>query len=213
MKAIAARRLARPGLEQLRDLVAEGQVDVVLVYAPDRLSRKYAYQVLLLEELGRLGVEVIFVRAPAGDRPLAFILRGTCTPYPWPALAGAFHLSPFMRSPPLHFEPQTGNAHGDADHAYQSGHQQHIHVGEAAIDLREPTLHLAAQLVESAVDPGKAHDHLLAQVTLSLFQIPQPGIQLLDHVTGSQFIGHIGVLLYANITHGGASTKLGPPAG
>src|SRR5271165_5084104 len=43
--------LARPGLERLRDLVAEGQPQVVLVYGPDRLSRKYAYQVLLLEEL------------------------------------------------------------------------------------------------------------------------------------------------------------------
>ena len=48
--------LARPGLERLRDLVAEGQVQVVLVYGPDRLSRKYAYQVLLLEEFSRAGV-------------------------------------------------------------------------------------------------------------------------------------------------------------
>src|SRR2546428_12150497 len=37
--------LARPGLERLRDLAAEGQIEVVLIYAPDRLSRKYAYQV------------------------------------------------------------------------------------------------------------------------------------------------------------------------
>ena len=37
--------LARPGLERLRDLGAEGQIEVVLIYAPDRLSRKYAYQV------------------------------------------------------------------------------------------------------------------------------------------------------------------------
>ena len=43
----------RPGLERLRDLAAEGQIAVVLVYSPDRLSRKYAYQVLLSEELSR----------------------------------------------------------------------------------------------------------------------------------------------------------------
>jgi len=49
--------LTRPGLERLRDLVAEGQVERVLVYAPDRLSRKYAYQVLLIEEFARVGVE------------------------------------------------------------------------------------------------------------------------------------------------------------
>src|SRR4030095_11268887 len=34
--------LVRPGLERLRDLAAEGQIEAVLVYAPDRLSRKYA---------------------------------------------------------------------------------------------------------------------------------------------------------------------------
>jgi len=39
--------LIRPGLERLRDLVAQGLVEVVLCYAPDRLARKYAYQVLL----------------------------------------------------------------------------------------------------------------------------------------------------------------------
>src|SRR3984957_6777682 len=58
--------LVRPGLEQLRDLAAEGQIEAVLVHAPDRLSRKYAYQVLLIEELGRHGVETIFVKAPRG---------------------------------------------------------------------------------------------------------------------------------------------------
>src|SRR6266478_6916944 len=61
--------LARPGLERLRDLVAEGQVEVVLVYAPDRLSRKYAYQVLLIEEFSRHGVEMIFLKSAAAETP------------------------------------------------------------------------------------------------------------------------------------------------
>src|ERR1700756_2445997 len=34
--------LLRPGLEALRDLAAAGQIAAVLVYSPDRLSRKYA---------------------------------------------------------------------------------------------------------------------------------------------------------------------------
>jgi site-specific DNA recombinase len=61
--------LARPGLERLRDLIAEGQVETVLVYAPDRLSRNYAYQVLLLEEFSRGGVETVFLKAAPGDSP------------------------------------------------------------------------------------------------------------------------------------------------
>src|SRR2546421_6051857 len=61
--------LVRPGLEALRDLAAEGQIAATLVYSPDRLSRKYAYQVLLNEELSRCGVELIFLKAPAGATP------------------------------------------------------------------------------------------------------------------------------------------------
>ena len=58
--------LERPGLERVRDLAAEGQIQVVLAYSPDRLSRKYAYQILLMEEFARQGVETVFVRAPQG---------------------------------------------------------------------------------------------------------------------------------------------------
>jgi len=58
--------LERPGLERVRDLAAEGQIQAVLVYAPDRLSRKYAYQILLIEELARHGVDTRFLQAPQG---------------------------------------------------------------------------------------------------------------------------------------------------
>ena len=61
--------LVRPGLETLRDLAAEGEIRAALVYSPDRLSRKYAYQVLLAEELSRCGVELVFLKAPAGTSP------------------------------------------------------------------------------------------------------------------------------------------------
>jgi hypothetical protein len=44
-------------------------VDVVLVYSPDRLARKFAYQALLLEEFARAGVRAEFVRGPRGDSP------------------------------------------------------------------------------------------------------------------------------------------------
>jgi site-specific DNA recombinase len=57
----------RSGLEHVRDLAAEGQIQVVLAYSPDRLSRKYAYQILLIEEFARHGVETLFVKSPQGD--------------------------------------------------------------------------------------------------------------------------------------------------
>ena len=61
--------LIRPGLERIRDLAAEGQIQAVLALSPDRLSRKYAYQVLLTEELARHGVDVVFVKAPRSETP------------------------------------------------------------------------------------------------------------------------------------------------
>ena len=43
--------------------------DVVVVLCPDRLARKYAYQVLLLDELKRAGVDVLFCERPIDDSP------------------------------------------------------------------------------------------------------------------------------------------------
>ena len=56
----------RPALERLRDRAFEGCFEVVLCHAPDRLARRYAYQVLLLEELARGGIEVTSPRSPSG---------------------------------------------------------------------------------------------------------------------------------------------------
>lgn len=66
--------LTRPGLERVRDLAAEGQIQAVLVYSPDRLSRKYAYQILLMEELARQGVETVFLKAPQATTPEDLLL-------------------------------------------------------------------------------------------------------------------------------------------
>lgn len=58
--------LVRPALERLRDRAAEGGVDILYVHNPGRLARRYAYQVLLLEELSRYGVSVVFLQGPVG---------------------------------------------------------------------------------------------------------------------------------------------------
>ena len=62
-------RLDRPGLDALRDAVRDGEVEVLGVLAPDRLARKYAYQVLLLEELQRAGCAVAFLGRAISDDP------------------------------------------------------------------------------------------------------------------------------------------------
>jgi site-specific DNA recombinase len=61
--------LVRPGLDRLRDLASEDQIETLLIYSPDRLSRKYAYQVLLIEEFSRNGVDVVFIKSPKASTP------------------------------------------------------------------------------------------------------------------------------------------------
>jgi site-specific DNA recombinase len=61
--------LVRPALERLRDVVASGSVDRLYVHSPDRLARKYAYQVLLVDEFRRAGVEVILLNRALGQSP------------------------------------------------------------------------------------------------------------------------------------------------
>src|ERR687893_2590484 len=61
--------LIRPALEQLRDLIAAGGVDRLYVHSPDRLACKYAYQVLLIDEFQRAGVEVVFLNRELGRTP------------------------------------------------------------------------------------------------------------------------------------------------
>ena len=58
--------LFRPALERLRDAIAGGQVERIYVHAPDRLARRYAHQVLLIDEFRRAGAEVVFLNHPIG---------------------------------------------------------------------------------------------------------------------------------------------------
>ena len=44
-------------------------MDVLYVHSPDRLARRYAYQVLLIDELKKAGVDVIFLNRSISDSP------------------------------------------------------------------------------------------------------------------------------------------------
>lgn len=86
-------RLDRPGLDRLRDAVQEGAVGIVAVLSPDRLARKYAYQVLLLEEFRRAGCAVVFLHHPISDDPndqLLLQIQGAIAEYERAVLAERF---------------------------------------------------------------------------------------------------------------------------
>ena len=76
--------LQRPALERLRDTVATGAIDRLYIECPDRLARDYPYQMVVVDELRRQGVEVVFLNheldtSPEGRLPLQ--LQGMIAEY------------------------------------------------------------------------------------------------------------------------------------
>jgi site-specific DNA recombinase len=53
--------LDRPGLDRIRDMSRAREIDAILVYELDRLSRKLVHQLIIEEELGKAGVSVYYV--------------------------------------------------------------------------------------------------------------------------------------------------------
>ena len=83
-EARSGAKLARPGLDSLRDRAGLSEFDVVLVTAPDRLARNYVHQVLVIEELERRGIRVEFLDRPMSDDPhdrLLLQIRGAVAEY------------------------------------------------------------------------------------------------------------------------------------
>ena len=68
--------LARPALDQLRDDCAKKEFEAVLISCPDRLARKYVYQEIVIEEIQKSEIEVIFLNRPIADTPEDRMLLG-----------------------------------------------------------------------------------------------------------------------------------------
>lgn len=68
--------IARPQLDNLRNDAAQGLFQAVYFHSPDRLSRKFSHQAIVLEELKKAGVQVVFLNTPPGDDPESRLLLG-----------------------------------------------------------------------------------------------------------------------------------------
>lgn len=66
---VSGTTLVRPALERLRDQASARAIDQLYLLAPDRLARRHAHQMVLMEELQECGVDVVFVNRPLGDTP------------------------------------------------------------------------------------------------------------------------------------------------
>ena len=99
-------RLDRPGLDALRDAVRDGIVSTLVVLTPDRLARKYAYQVLLLEEFRRAGAEVVFLQHLISDDPndqLLLQIQGAIAEYERAVLGERFRRGKLQKARDGHY--------------------------------------------------------------------------------------------------------------
>ncbi len=83
-RGVSGETTNRPALMQLRQDAADGKLQLVICFDPDRLSRKLMHQLYLTEELDNLGVELLFVngnyqKTPEGN--LFYSLRGAVSEF------------------------------------------------------------------------------------------------------------------------------------
>ena len=130
-------RLDRPALDRLRDAAREGEFDVVAVYSPDRLARRYAYQVLLLEEFRRAGCDVEFVQRPISDDPhdqLLLQIQGAVAEYERAVLGERFRRGKLQKARAGHWIA------GQAPYGYRyvparDGVPAHLEIDEAEAEV------------------------------------------------------------------------------
>lgn len=83
-EGISGAVLGRPALSELRECARQSMVEAVIVYDPDRLSRKLVHLMVLVDEFERHGVELKFVTQSVGQSPedrMLFGMKGIFAEY------------------------------------------------------------------------------------------------------------------------------------
>lgn len=87
--------LARPALDRLRQDAKAKLWEVVVVYDPDRIARRYSYQELVMDELREAGIEVVFVTVSApknSEDKILYGVRGLFSEYERAKIGERFRL-------------------------------------------------------------------------------------------------------------------------
>jgi len=81
---VSGSTLDRPALTELRELAKSGQIDAVVAYDPDRLSRNCVHLMVLANEFEQQGIELSFVTQDVGRTPedkMLFGMKGLFAEY------------------------------------------------------------------------------------------------------------------------------------
>jgi site-specific DNA recombinase len=153
--------LDRPGLDRLRDLARERAIDLIYVSTPDRLARRYAHQVILLEELERCGCEVTFldhVPAEGPEGQLLVQIQGVIAEYERAKIAER------TRRGKLHRARQGAMVIGKAPFGYRHVHDTRGEAGRWEINEAEAPMirDLFAWVAEEGISIRQAAKRLNA---------------------------------------------------
>lgn len=127
-------KLARPGLDSLRDRAAFAEFDVVVITDPDRLARNYVHQVLVLDELEQRGVRVEFLDRPMSDDPhdrLLLQIRGAVAEYERTLIADRMRRGRLMKYKAGKLVPWTKVPYGYRLDPEGSRNPEHVYIDEA----------------------------------------------------------------------------------
>jgi len=137
-------RLARPGLDSLRDRAAFCEFDVVVITDPDRLARNYVHQVLVLDELEQRGVRIEFLDRPMSDDPhdkLLLQIRGAVAEYERTLIADRMRRGRLMKYKTGKLIPWTKIPYGYRLDPEGSRKPEHVYVDEAEAAIIEQIYH------------------------------------------------------------------------
>jgi site-specific DNA recombinase len=87
--------LARPALDRLRQDAKTKRWDILVVYDPDRLARRYSYQELIMDELREAGIELVFVTVSPpknSEEKILYGVRGLFAEYERAKIGERFRL-------------------------------------------------------------------------------------------------------------------------
>jgi site-specific DNA recombinase len=142
-------KLNRPGLDSLRDHAALAEFEQVLITAPDRLARNYVHQVLIIEELGRRGIQVEFLDRPMSNDPhdqLLLQIRGAVAEYERTLIADRMRRGRLSKYRAGKLTPWTRPPYGyqvDPDHPRDPD----------LLQLNEPEAAMVAQMFARYLEP------------------------------------------------------------
>ena len=172
--------LARPALDKLRQDAKAKLWDVIVVYDPDRIARRYSYQELVMDELREAGIEVVFVTISApknSEDKILYGVRGLFAEYERAKIGERFRLGKLRKVKEGHIlvsEPLYGYryiAKKEMAHGYYEINEEEARVVRLMFDwIDQDGLTLKGiirKLHEMGIKPRKSKRGVWATSTLS----------------------------------------------